>query len=225
MKQILVVDDDFHITELLRRTLVHQGYAVEIANTGEECLQSVIDHAPDLIILDIMMPGIDGFEVTRRLREGGTASPILMLTARGDINDRVTGLRGGADDYLVKPFSIDELLARIEVLFRRGQIEKQETLRFGDIVMNTASREVFRVNRRIELSSTEFSLLSIFMHHPKQVLSRSMIMERVWGYDFGGASNVLDVYIGYLRNKLEGAGESRVIHTMRGVGYVLREDV
>ncbi len=224
LRHILVVDDDRHITDLLRRTLAHAGYTVAVALNGEDGLQAVIDKPPDLIVLDVMLPGIDGYEVARRLREGGTGVPILMLTARGEVQDRVTGLRGGADDYLVKPFELDELLARVEALMRRGQIEQQELLRFGDITLDTSSHEVIRGERVVQLSSTEFALLAVFMHRPRQVLPRAVLMERVWGYDFGGESNVLDVYIGYLRTKLEADGASRVIQTVRGVGYVLREE-
>jgi two-component system, OmpR family, response regulator MprA len=223
VSHILVVDDDWHITELLRRAMAHAGYTVKTVSTGEEGLQAVLDHPPSLIVLDIMLPGIDGFEVARRLREGGTTTPILMLTARGEVPDRVQGLRGGGDDYLVKPFAIDELLARIEALLRRGTITPQELLGFGDLTLNMATHEVRRGQRDLTLSSTEFALLAFFMHHPRQVLTRSMMMERVWGYDFGGESNVLDVYIGYLRVKLEANNEPRLIHTIRGVGYVLRD--
>jgi two-component system response regulator MprA len=223
LRHILVIDDDHHITELLRRALAHAGYTVTIASNGEEGLRAVIDRPPDLIILDVMMPVIDGFEVARRLREGGTGAPILMLTAKGEVQDRVQGLRGGADDYLVKPFALDELLARVEALLRRGQIEQQEILRFGDLTLTTATREVRRGDREIQLSTTEYQLLEVLMRRPRQVLNRAMLMERVWGYDFGGESNVLDVYIGYLRAKLEAAGEPRLIQTVRGVGYVLRD--
>jgi two-component system response regulator MprA len=223
LKNILVIDDDRHITDLLRRALAHAGYSVATAATGMEGLRAVIDRAPDLVVLDVMLPELDGFEVCRRLREGGTAAPVLMLTARGEVPDRVEGLRNGADDYLIKPFALDELLARVEALLRRGQITTQETLRFGELVLNTATREVARGTRPISLSTTEYLLLEVFMRHPRQVLSRAVLMERVWGYDFGGDSNVLDVYIGYLRTKLEAGGEERLIQTVRGVGYALRE--
>ena len=223
MRHILVVDDDHHITELLRRALAHAGFTVTIASDGEEGLRAVIDRPPDLVILDVMMPGLDGFEVARRLREGGTGAPILMLTARGEVQDKVIGLRGGADDYLVKPFALDELLARVDALLRRGQIEQQEVLAFGDLSLNTATREVTRGEREIQLSGTEYTLLEVFMRRPRQVLNRATLMERVWGYDFGGESNVLDVYIGYLRGKLEMNEEPRLIQTVRGVGYVLRD--
>ena len=220
---LLVIDDDWHITELLRRTLAHAGYSVAVASTGDEGLRAVIDRTPDLIVLDVMMPGIDGYEVTRRLRMGGTTAPILMLTARGEVIDRVQGLRGGADDYLIKPFALDELLARVEVLLRRGQIATQEVLRFDDLTLNTSTHEAQRGMRVLDLSSTEYALLEVLLRRPRQVLSRAVLMERVWGYDFGGDSNVLDVYIGYLRAKLEAAGEPRLIQTMRGIGYVLRD--
>lgn len=223
MRHILVVDDDRHITELLRRALAHEGYTVAIASEGEEGLRAVIDRPPDLVILDVMMPGMDGFEVARRLREGGTGAPILMLTARDEVADRVAGLRGGADDYLTKPFALDELVARVEALLRRGQIAEQEVLRFGDVALDTASHEVLRGTRVIPLSGTEYTLLEVFLRRPRQVLTRAVLMDRVWGYDFGGESNVLDVYIGYLRAKLEADGEPRIIQTIRGVGYVLRD--
>src|SRR5271165_4435831 len=195
LQHILVIDDDYHITELLRRTLAHAGYTVSAAANGEDGLRAVVDRPPDLIILDIMMPGIDGFEVARRLREGGTSVPILMLTARGETNDKVAGLRGGADDYLVKPYEADELLARVEALLRRSTGEAQEKLSFGDLTLDIATREAIRGDRTIALSSTEYTLLALFMRRPRQVLSRATIMDRVWGYDFGGESNVLDVYI------------------------------
>lgn len=223
VRHILVVDDDHHITELLRRTLAHAGYTVAVATSGAEALQAVVDRPPDLIVLDVMIPGLDGFEVCRRLREGGTTAPILMLTARDAVADRVTGLRGGADDYLAKPFALDELLARIEALLRRGPTEAQEVLRFADVTLNTATHEANRGTRALELSTTEFALLELLLRRPRQVLPRSLIMERVWGYDFGGESNVLDVYIGYLRTKLEADGEPRLIQTVRGVGYALRD--
>lgn len=223
VRHILVIDDDRHITELLRRTLAHAGYTVTLAQNGEEGLKAVVDRPPDLVILDVMMPGLDGFEVCRRMREGGTIAPVLMLTARGETSDKVAGLKGGADDYIVKPFAIDELLARVEALLRRGVLESQEVLRFGDLLVNTATREVTRGGRAIGLSSTEYALLEIFMRRPRQVLSRAILMDRVWGYDFGGESNVLDVYIGYLRTKLEAGDEPRIIQTVRGVGYVLRD--
>ncbi len=223
LKHILVVDDDPHITELLRRTLAHAGYTVTLAADGPAGLHAVVDRPPDLIILDVMLPGLDGFAVCQRLREGGTTVPILMLTARDAVLDRVAGLRGGADDYLVKPFALDELLARIEALLRRGPAEVQEILRFGDVTLNTATREAQRGEHPLALSSTEYSLLEVFMRRPRQVLTREILMERVWGYDFGGASNVLDVYIGYVRTKLEAHGAPRVLQTVRGVGYVLRD--
>ncbi|HKD76291.1 MAG TPA: response regulator transcription factor, partial [Ktedonobacterales bacterium] len=176
VSHILVIDDDWPITEMLRRTLAHAGYTVSTAGTGEEGLRAVIDRPPDLIVLDIMLPGIDGFEVARRLREGGTTAPILMLTARGEVPDRVQGLRGGADDYLVKPFALDELLARVDVLLRRGQIATQEVLRFGDLTLNTATHEAQRGSRSLQLSSTEYALLEVFLRRPRQVLSRAVLM-------------------------------------------------
>jgi two-component system response regulator MprA len=220
--RILVIDDDKKITDLLRRGLSYEGYSVDVAYDGKEGLDIARDRTPDLVILDIMMPGIDGLEVCRRLRAGGDL-PILMLTAKDAVSDRVAGLETGADDYLVKPFAFEELLARVHALLRRHEPQARQILHYAELVLDTASRKARRGNRDIELSTTEYELLLLFLRHPEQVLTRNLIMERVWGYDFGGESNVLEVYIRYLRNKLEAGGEKRLIHTIRGAGYVLRE--
>ncbi len=220
---ILLVDDDRHITEVLRRALAYEGYSVDLAYQGSEALQKTLDHPPDLIILDLMLPGITGLEVCKRLRAAGNQVPILMLTAKDAIADRVAGLDMGADDYLVKPIELEELLARVRALLRRRNPEQNEVLRFADLELDTGTRMAHRGAREIDLSTTEYELLQLFLRRPRQVLTRDIIMERVWGYDFEGESNVLEVYIGYLRNKLEASGEPRLLHTVRGAGYVLRE--
>ena len=220
--RILVVDDDPEIASFIRRGLAYEGYSVDTAADGNEALSKARDREPDLVILDIMMPGIDGIEVAKRLRAGGEV-PIIMLTARGTTADKVAGLESGADDYLVKPFEFDELLARIRALLRRHQTKEGEILHFRDVTLDTTAREVTRGNERIELTTQEFDLLELFLRHPRQVLKRSLIYERVWGYDFEGESNVIEVYIRYLRSKLEVGGKPRLIHTVRGVGYVLKE--
>ena len=220
---ILVVDDDRPITDVLRRALAYEGYTVEVALRGDEALNKVIEHQPDLIVLDRMLPGLDGLEVCRRLRASGNQVPILMLTAKDSIPDRVAGLDTGADDYLVKPMQLDELQARVRALLRRRNPEQSEVLRFLDLELDTGSRLAKRGEREFALSTTEYELMQLFVRRPRQVLTRDVIMERVWGYDFEGESNVLEVYIGYLRNKLEAKGEPRLIHTVRGAGYVLRE--
>jgi two-component system response regulator MprA len=220
---VLIVDDDRHITEMLRRALAYEGYSVDCALRGNEALQKALEHPPDLVILDLMLPGLNGMEVTRRLRTGGNQVPILMLTAKDAIADRVAGLDTGADDYLVKPVALDELMARVRALLRRRNPEQTEVLRFADLELDTGTRIAHRGSRAIELSTTEYELLQLFLRRPRQVLTRDVIMERVWGYDFEGESNVLEVYIGYLRGKLEAGGEPRLLHTIRGAGYVLRE--
>ncbi|MFN8532665.1 MAG: response regulator transcription factor [Dehalococcoidia bacterium] len=220
--RILVIDDDLKILNTVRRGLVYEGYQVDIAETGEEGLRQAREHVPDLVVLDVMLPGIDGFEICRRLRAGGDV-PVLMLTARDEVSDRVRGLDLGADDYMVKPFAFEELIARVRALLRRREPVATSALRFADLTLDATSREVTRGERPIELTNREFELLSLFLRHPRQVLPRATILDRVWDYDFGGDSNVLDVYIGYLRNKLEANGEPRLIHTVRGAGYVLRE--
>jgi two-component system response regulator MprA len=222
--KILVVDDDRAVRESLRRALELQGYEVELASDGAEALERLAaDGQPDAVVLDILMPGIDGLEVCRQIRVRGNSVPVLMLTARDAVGDRVEGLDAGADDYLVKPFALEELLARIRALLRRASRAADGVLHFADLELDTGTREVRRGDDDVELTRTEFNLLELFMLNPRQVLTRSIIFERVWGYDFGFASNSLDVYIGYLRRKTEAGGKARLIHTVRGVGYALRE--
>jgi two-component system response regulator MprA len=222
--KILVVDDERAVRESLRRALELEGYEIDLAEGGEEALQRLASNAePDAMILDVLMPGVDGLEVCRRLRSEGSRLPVLMLTARVEVEDRVEGLDAGADDYLTKPFALDELKARLRALLRRTTTNGAgETLRFADLELDPGTREVRRAGEPIELTRTEFSLLELFLRNPRQVLTRSIIFERVWGYDFGYASNSLDVYIGYLRRKTEAGGKPRLIHTVRGVGYALR---
>ncbi len=219
---ILAVDDDPEILSVLKRGLIYEGYSVETAADGNEALAKAREKAPDLVILDVMMPGIDGIEVSKRLRQASSV-PIIMLTAKGTVTDRVAGLDGGADDYLVKPFSFDELLARVRALLRRSSPKGAEVLRFADLTVDPVSREVRRGDQIVELTAQEFKLLELFLRHPRQVLERDLIYEKVWGYDFGGESNVIEVYIRYLRSKLEASGQPRLIHTVRSVGYVLKE--
>ena len=221
-ERILIIEDDEGISKVLRRALVYEGYQVDTAMDGESGLNLNRDNHPDLVVLDWMLPGMDGLEVCRRLREGGSV-PILMLTAKEALEDRIHGLDSGADDYMVKPFELDELLARVRALLRRTQVERAPVLTFGDLSLDTSTRQATRTNRVIMLTAKEYDLLELFMRHPRQVLTRELIFDRVWGYDFGGESNVLDVYIRYLRQKLETQGETRLIHTVRSVGYVLRE--
>ena len=224
--KILVVDDERAVRESLRRALELEGYEIELAADGSEALYRLEgDTEPDAMILDVLMPGVDGLEVCRRLRGSGSKLPVLLLTARTQVEDRVEGLDAGADDYVTKPFALDELLARVRALLRRTTAEESggELVRFADLELDPATREVKRGGRPIELTRTEFSLLELFMRNPRQVLTRTIIFERVWGYDFGYASNSLDVYIGYLRRKTEDGGEPRLIQTVRGVGYALRE--
>jgi two-component system response regulator MprA len=222
---ILVVDDDQAVRDALRRALSLQGYEVAVAKDGEEALMKLraSPNATDLLVLDILMPRLDGIEVTRRLRSDGSELPILMLTARDQVSDRVSGLEAGAD-YLVKPFALEELVARVRALLRRlAPDESATTLRFADLELDTGTREVTRGDESLTLTRTEFALLELFLRNPRQVLTRSVIFDRVWGYDFGYGSNSLDVYISYLRKKTESGGKPRLIHTVRGVGYALRE--
>lgn len=224
-EHILVIDDDDKITSMLRRSLAFEGYSVVTANNGAEGLKQMLALEPNLLILDVMMPQMDGWEVCRRVRESGSQVPILMLTAKDEIADRVKGLDLGADDYLVKPFALEELLARVRSLLRRrGGAEEQRTnrIQYDDILLDLDTREVFRAERLVELTTKEFELLHLFMQNPKRVLSRDTIMEKIWGYDYSGESNVLEVYIALLRQKLEEHGEKRIIQTVRGAGYVLR---
>jgi two-component system response regulator MprA len=220
---ILVVEDDRRIRDLLRRGLAFEGYEVITAEDGETALRAIRDKLPDAVILDLMLPGIDGLEVCRRLRSVSHL-PILVLTARDTVPDRVTGLDAGADDYMVKPFAFDELLARLRALFRRHRMEMApDVLQFTDLTLNPRTRQVFRSGREIQLTAKEFDLLELFMRHPNQVLTREMIYEHIWNYDFGGESNIIEVYVRYLRTKLEAGDASRLIQTVRGVGYALRE--
>ena len=221
---VLVTDDDRAVREALERALNLAGYEVELASDGDTALAAIDRRTPDAVVLDIMMPGLDGLDVTRRLRRGGNRVPILLLTARDAVGDRVEGLDAGADDYLPKPFALEELLARLRALLRRAlDKEPADVLRFADLTFDLGSMDARREGRRFELTTTEAHLLELFMRNPRQVLPRSLIYERVWGYDFSHSSNALDVYVGYLRRKLEADDESRLIHTVRGTGYVLRE--
>ncbi len=218
-------DDEPAVRAALDRALRLEGYEVDLAVDGEEALVALATRPASAVVLDLLMPGLDGLEVCRRLRSGGDATPILVLTARSGVAERVEGLDAGADDYLVKPFALEELLARLRALLRRtGTADgEREPLRFDDLVLDPVSYRVQRGSRAIELTRTEFLLLELFMRNPRQVLTRSLIFERVWGYDFGPSSNSLEVYVGYLRRKTEASGEPRLIHTVRGFGYVLRE--
>ncbi len=222
--RILVVDDEPGVREALERALRLDGHDVVLAANGAEALEALGEQTPDALVLDVLMPRIDGLEVCRRLRRNGDRTPVLMLTARDAISDRVAGLDAGADDYLVKPFALEELLARVRALLRRAAPEDDaKRLCFGDLELDPAAHEARRGGRRLELTHTEFLLLELFLRHPRQVLTRTVIFENVWGYDFGPRSNSLEVYMGYLRRKTEAGGEPRLLHTVRGVGYVLRE--
>ena len=225
-QRILIVEDDRAVRDSLRRSLEFNGYDVELANDGAEALAGISSLRPDAIVMDVMMPRLDGIETTRALRSVGNTVPILVLTARDAVGDRVEGLDAGADDYLTKPFALDELLARLRALLRRTTTtddEADEILEYADLSMDLAAREVRRGSRMIELTRTEFNLLELFLRRPRRVLERSFILEEVWGFDFPTTANSLEVYVGYLRRKTEAEGESRLIHTVRGVGYVLRE--
>jgi two-component system response regulator MprA len=222
--RILVVDDEPAVREAVDRALRLEGYDTDLARDGAEALDALAAHAPDALVLDVLMPHVDGLEVCRRLRAAGDRTPVLVLTARDGVPDRVRGLDAGADDYLVKPFALEELLARLRALLRRTAAGgRPELLRFADLELDPAAHEVRRGRRAVELTRTEFLLLELFLRHPRQVLTRTQIFERVWGYDFGPASNSLEVYVGYLRRKLEAGREERLLQTVRGVGYVLRE--
>jgi two-component system response regulator MprA len=223
-EHILVVEDDPQIADLLRRGLIYEGYSVAVTADGPAGLTAARDRPPDLVLLDLMLPGMDGLTVCARLRAASSV-PILILTARDAVPDRVKGLDAGADDYVVKPFNFDELLARIRAqLRRRAPAADQETLRFADLTLNPNTHEVFRGGRNIELTAREFEVLLLFMQHPRQVITRDLLYERIWGYDFGGESNIIEVYVRYVRSKLEEGGAPRLIQTVRGVGYALRED-
>ncbi len=222
-EQILVVEDDRRIRDLLRRGLIFEGYSVDVAEDGETALKLAREKLPDVVVLDLMLPGIDGLEVCRRLR-AVSDMPIIMLTARDAVADRITGLDAGADDYMVKPFAFDELLARLRALFRRHKAEATtDILRYSDLTLNPRTRQVFRGSDEIQLTAKEFDLLELFLRHQNQVLTRELIYEHIWNYDFGGESNIIEVYIRYLRSKLEVNGKSRLIQTVRGVGYALRD--
>jgi two-component system response regulator MprA len=225
MTRVLIVDDEPAVRAALDRALRLDAYDVELAGDGREALDRLAEARLDAIVLDVMMPGIDGLEVCRRLREAGDRTPVLMLTARDAVDDRVAGLDAGADDYLVKPFALKELKARLRALLRRAEAPPgtDQVLRFADLTLDRGGWEARRGQRVLGLSRTEFQLLAMFMEHPRQVLTRSQIFERVWGYDFGSSSNSLGVYMGYLRRKTEEGGEPRLLHTVRGVGYVLRD--
>jgi two-component system response regulator MprA len=222
--RILVVEDEEQIASFLRRGLVYEGYEVDVVEDGISALAKARDSRPDLVVLDLMLPGMDGLEVCRRLRASHSSLPILILTARDSVSDRVQGLDAGSDDYMVKPFALAELLARIRALLRRAGPGEPEILKFSNLTLDTGTRQIHRGESLIELTSKEFDLLELFMRHPRKVLTRETIYDRVWGYDFGGESNIIEVYIRYLRQKLEAVGEPRLLHTVRGVGYVLREE-
>jgi len=221
--RILVVDDDERIAAAVRRALAYEGYRVDVAHDGESALDIALASPPDVVVLDLMMPGIDGIEVCRRLRSAGDETAVLMLTARSEVRDRVEGLDAGADDYLVKPFAYDELLARVRSLLRRRQPRDQQILTYGDLTVDVAAMEVTYVARLVDLTALEFSLLEYFARNPRVVLSRSRILEQVWGLDVETSSNIVDVYVRYVRQKLEAGGEPRLIQTVRGAGYVLKE--
>lgn len=224
MQRILVIDDDPAITSLLKRSLSYEGYAVDLAGSGEAGLQAARGSLPDLVILDIMMPGLSGLEVLQRLRAVDPRLPVLLLTAKDTPADQVQGLESGADDYVMKPFSLDVLQARVRALLRRQDAERPAVLRFADLSLDPGSHSVYRGTEEIRLTGLEFKLLQQLLAHPRQVLSKEVLLDRVWGYDFGGNDNVVEVYVRQLRQKLEAGGAPRLIHTLRSVGYVLRDD-
>ena len=221
--RILVVEDEAKLAQFIELEPKYEGYEVMVANDGLSGLSTARESQPDLIILDWMLPGVSGVEICQRLRSTGDKVPVILLTAKDEVSDRVKGLDAGADDYMVKPFSIEELLARVRAALRRTQEQETNVLQFSDLKLNRSSREVFRGSRRIELTAKEFDLLDYLLAHPRQVLTRDQILERVWGYDFMGDSNIIEVYVRYLRLKLEADNETRLIQTVRGVGYVVRE--
>ncbi|MER5440548.1 response regulator transcription factor [Streptomyces sp. NPDC002790] len=230
-QRILIVDDEPAVLEALQRSLAFEGYGTEVAVDGADALEKVASYRPDLVVLDVQMPRMDGLTAARRMRATGSTTPILMLTARDTVGDRVTGLDAGADDYLVKPFELDELFARVRALLRRSsygatgdEADDNDALSFADLRMDLTTREVTRGGRAVELTRTEYTLLEMFLAHPRQVLTREQILKAVWGFDFEPSSNSLDVYVMYLRRKTEAGGEPRLVHTVRGVGYVLRSD-
>ena len=225
MQRILVIDDDPAVTSVLKRGLSYEGFAVDIAKSGVEGLAIARDCSSDLVILDVMMPGLNGFEVLRRLRAADEQLPVLMLTANDAPNDEVQGLAAGADDYVIKPFTFEILLARVRALLRRRQADRSPILRFADLTLDTDSHVVFRGQREVSLTTLEFKLLREFLTYPQRVLSKDVLLDRVWGYDFGGNGNVVEVYVKQLRQKLEAGGETRLIHTIRSAGYVLRKEV
>lgn len=224
MQRILVVDDDPGVTSLLKRGLSYEGFVVDVASSGAEGLDVARERPPDLVVLDVMMPGLDGLQVLERLRAADTQLPIILLTARDGPADQVKGLGLGADDYITKPFTFEILAARVRAQLRRSEADHAPILRFEDLVLDTGTRRARRGEREVDLTSTEYDLLQQFLQHPRRVLPKEFLMERVWGYDFGGNPNILEVYVKQLRQKLESGGEPRLIHTLRGAGYVLREE-
>lgn len=223
MQRILVIDDDQTVTSTLKRGLAYEGFTVDAAVSGHQGLTIARDRAPDLVILDAMMPGLDGYQVLERLKSADAGLPVLMLTARDAPADQVRGLESGADDYVVKPFTFSVLVARVKALLRRRDVEHPDVLRFDELSLDTGTRRARRGSREIDLTSTEYEVLRQFLLHPRRVLPKHFIMERVWGYDVEGSSNILEVYVKQLRQKLESSGEPRLLHTFRGAGYVLRE--
>jgi two-component system response regulator MprA len=222
--RILIVDDDLAVASLLRRGFAYEGYKVDTAASGADALKIALERPPDLVVLDIMMPGMDGLEVCRRLRAGDRSLPILFLTAKDAPKDQIEGLETGADDYVTKPFDLDVLLARVKALLRRGSDREAEFLTYADLRLDTGGRLAYRGGRRISLTTTEYELLHLLIAHPRQVVTKDQIMDRVWGYDFGGSANIVEVYVRSLRKKLEEGSEPRLIQTVRGAGYVLREE-